>query len=47
MVNVAVELLKALQSGLPTPYIIIMNLEGFFFFLCILIIVKGLLLMSL
>jgi hypothetical protein len=50
-----VELVEVLQSGLPTPYRIMVDLEGcfvvvvclFLVFICTLIIVKGLLLVSL
>lgn len=41
------ELVEALQFGLPTPYRIIMDLEDCSLFLCILMIVKGLLSVSL
>ena len=40
------ELVEALQSDLPTPYRIIMDLDDCSLFLCILMFVKGLLLVS-
>jgi hypothetical protein len=46
-VKETMELVEGLQSGLPTPCRIIMDLEDCSSFLCILMIVKGLLLVSL